>query len=405
MSYETVPGHIWNVAGFSANGAHTGLKRKRKDFTIIKSDVVCSAAAVFTKNKLIAAPLIVDKDHLQDGCAQAIISNSGSANACTGEQGIEDAYKMCELASSELLCKKEDVLVLSTGVIGTLLDMEKIKDSITHVSSILGSEKGTEAAEGIMTTDTMVKEVLVKTDINGVPVTLGAIAKGSGMIHPNMATMLSFIVTDAKIASGALQRALSASVEKTYNMISVDGDTSTNDTVAILANGVAKNDEIIEGTKEYDMFCEALDALNEMLAKMIVSDGEGATKVFEVQVIGAPTSEVAKKVGKSVVSSSLVKAAVYGGDPNWGRVMCAAGYSGADVDVPASQLTLKVDEEKIVLFDNGMPTDYSEQTAKELMEEKYITFILDLKKGNESIKAWGCDLTNEYVNINAHYRT
>ena len=398
--------HIWQVKGFSANGAHTGLKYKRKDFTIIYSEKVCEAAAVFTKNKLKAAPLLVSRENLSNGKAQAIICNSGNANACTGNKGIEDAKAMARTAAEELGCSKDDIIVLSTGVIGVLLPMEKVEASIKKVASILGEEKGSEAAEGIMTTDKMPKERVVEFEIGGRKAHMAAIAKGSGMIHPNMATMLSFIVTDVCISQSVLIKALTESVNKTYNMISVDGDTSTNDTVAMLANGLAGNDTIQDGSYEYDQFLEALDFLNEELAKMIVADGEGATKVFEVEVVNAPTLGDARVMAKSIISSSLVKAAVHGGDPNWGRIMCAAGYSNTNVEINgSSKLSLKAEGEEIVLFEDGMPTDYSEENAKDMMKKSFITFKLDIKKGKYGSKAWGCDLSNEYVNINAHYRT
>ncbi|RZN48260.1 bifunctional ornithine acetyltransferase/N-acetylglutamate synthase [archaeon] len=400
-----VDGHIWNVPGFFANGAHCGLKRKRKDFSIIFSRLPCSAAAVYTKNKVIAAPIIVTKEHLANGRAQAIICNSGIANACTGTQGLENARTMAEEAGRALGCAPEDVIVASTGVIGQQLPMDKVTDAIRSVASTLGTETGSEAAEGIMTTDTMPKELVVQTKIDGKDVTLGAIAKGSGMICPNMATMLAFVVTDASITPGALSKALFASVNDTYNMISVDGDTSTNDMVAAMANGKAGNETITEGSPDFEQFCDALTYLNEHMSKLIVQDGEGATKVFEVQVKRAPTRDDARLMAKSIVSSCLVKSAVHGGDPNWGRIMCAAGYSGASFDADASQLSIVSGDESIVLFEDGQPTDYDEDRATRMMQEEFITFVLDAKTGEGDAKAWGCDLTHEYVDINAHYRT
>ena len=398
--------HIWEINGFRAYGAHTGLKYKRKDLTIIHSDSVCQAAAVFTRNKLKAAPLIVTKEHLADGRAQAVVCNSGNANACTGRQGLEDARRMAEITARELGCSPDDVIVMSTGVIGLMLPMDKIERSIIKVASMLGKEKGSEAAEGILTTDKVSKEMVVEAEIGGKTVRIGAIAKGSGMIHPNMATMLSFIVTDVCISREDLFKALRESVDQTYNMISVDGDTSTNDTVAIMANCKAGNHPVKHGSRDYDDFLEALNLLNGEMAKKIVADGEGATKVFEVEVLNAPTLSDARKMAKSIISSSLVKAAVHGGDPNWGRVMCAAGYADTDVEIKeSSMLYLSADGETMPLFEDGMPTDYSEEKAKELMGSKFIRFILDLKQGECSSMAWGCDLSNEYVNINAHYRT
>ena len=398
--------HIWEINGFRAYGAHTGLKYKRKDLTIIHSDSVCQAAAVFTRNKLKAAPLIITKEHLADGRAQAVVCNSGNANACTGRQGLEDARRMAEITARELGCSPNDVIVMSTGVIGLMLPMDKIERSIIKVASMLGKEKGSEAAEGILTTDKVSKEMVVEAEIGGKTVRIGAIAKGSGMIHPNMATMLSFIVTDVCISREDLFKALRESVDQTYNMISVDGDTSTNDTVAIMANCKAGNHPVKHGSRDYDDFLEALNLLNGEMAKKIVADGEGATKVFEVEVLNAPTLSDARKMAKSIISSSLVKAAVHGGDPNWGRVMCAAGYADTDVEIKeSSMLYLSADGETMPLFEDGMPTDYSEEKAKELMGSKFIRFILDLKQGECSSMAWGCDLSNEYVNINAHYRT
>jgi len=350
-------GHIWEIDGFRANGAHTGLKHKRKDLTIIHSETLCEAAAVFTKNKLKAAPLIISKENLLNGKAQAIVCNSGNANACTGRQGLDDARKMAEITAREVGCSPEDVIVMSTGVIGLLLPMDKVESSIAKVASLLGKETGSEAAEGILTTDKVSKELVIETDIGGKRIRIGAIAKGSGMIHPNMATMLSFIVTDACISHRDLLKALRESVDQTYNMISVDGDTSTNDTVAIMANCMARNKPIRYGTADYDSFLEALNFLNGEMAKKIVADGEGATKVFEVEVLNAPTLSDARKMAKAIISSSLVKAAVHGGDPNWGSVMCAAGYADTDVEIKeASMLYLSANGETILLFEDGMPT-------------------------------------------------
>lgn len=398
-------GHLWQVPGFTAYGTHTGLKRKRPDLTIIKSERLCSAAAVYTKNKVVAPPLLVTRAHLADGYAQAIVCNSGIANACTGTQGMINAHAMAQITAELLGLIPEDVVVASTGVIGEQLPMEKMASSIKTVAGLLGTEQGTEAAEGIMTTDTVPKEVLYTVDVGGHTVSLAGIAKGSGMIHPNMATMLAFIVTDVSCSPDVLHDALTAATDKTFNMISVDGDTSTNDMVVVLANGEAGNPPLCLGTPGFAAFSAALDAVCEDLAKRIAADGEGATKLFEVQVVNAPTVHDARAVGKAVVASSLVKAAVHGGDPNWGRIMCAAGYSGAEVDIDASRLVLCSGGECLTLFEDGTPCDYGEHEAVRLMSGSDLVFIIDFKTGSASAKAWGCDLTNEYVNINAHYRT
>jgi glutamate N-acetyltransferase/amino-acid N-acetyltransferase len=392
--------------GFKFVGLHCGIKRKRKDLGIIYSEKPCIAAGVFTTNVVKAAPVVYNMEVLEKSFKniRAIVVNSGVANACTGEQGMKNTIKMAEKTAKELGIPVDSVLVSSTGLIGVQLPMEKIESGIEEAAKNL-AEDPLPFAEAIMTTDTVTKTSSVRVEINGKEVNVLGVAKGSGMIHPNMATMLSFILTDAKITPEALKKLLKASVAKTYNMIDVDGDTSTNDMVLILANGLSDAPEIHEGTEEFKKFSEAIDIVNTELAKKIVEDGEGATKLMEVKVINAPNVNVAKKVALSVVSSNLVKTAIYGEDANWGRVFAAAGYSGAMFDHSRLDLYIESEKNKIMVAKDGCEYPFDETEAKEILSLKYVRLILDMKQGNGEATAWGSDLTEKYVEINGRYRT
>ena len=368
------------------------------------SECPASAAAVYTTNLVKGAPLKVTKANLADGVAQAIICNSGNANTCNAN-GIEVAEEMCALVESAAGVKASDVVVSSTGVIGLPLDIEPIKNSITALAASLSKDGSDAAAEGIMTTDTAKKEIAVEFEIGGKTCTIGGIAKGSGMIHPNMATMLVFITTDVSISHDMLQTALSSDIENTFNMISIDGDTSTNDMVVVLANGMAGNDKITGYGDDFDAFMKALNTVNVYLCQKIAGDGEGASKRIECRVTGAASKDTAKIVAKSVICSSLTKAAMFGADANWGRVLCAIGYSGANVDVDKIDVEFISAKGEIAVCKNGTGVDFSEERAKEILLEDEITIAVELNSGNEAATAWGCDLTYDYVRINGDYRT
>ena len=402
---KTVSGGVCAAKGFTANGVHCGIRKNRtkKDLSLIFSEVKASAAAVYTTNLVKGAPLTVTKSHLSDGYAQAVICNSGNANTCNAN-GIEIAEEMSDLIANELKISSSDIVVASTGVIGQPLDITPIKNGIPSLVSGLGAN-GDAAAEGIMTTDTVPKEVAVSFEIDGVECKIGGIAKGSGMIHPNMATMLVFITTDCAISPEMLQKALSSDIADTFNMVSVDADTSTNDMVCVLANGMAGNVEITADDEKFETFMKALNTVTVHLCRMIAGDGEGATKLLECSVIGANTKEIAKTVAKSVICSSLTKAAMFGADANWGRVLCAIGYSGADVDVNKIDVSFISNKGEIPVCKNGAGIDFSEEKAKEILLEKEITISINLNDGEYSSTAWGCDLTYEYVKINGDYRT
>ncbi|MBO5409949.1 MAG: bifunctional glutamate N-acetyltransferase/amino-acid acetyltransferase ArgJ, partial [Clostridia bacterium] len=357
----------------------------------------------YTKNLVKGAPLTVTKANVADGYAQAMICNSGNANTCNAN-GIEIAEKMCSLLSKELGISEKDVIVASTGVIGQPLDIEPIANGIPALVSGLKADSQ-DAAVAIMTTDTVEKCVSYSFEIGGVECKIGGIAKGSGMIHPNMATMLVFVTTDCAISTAMLQKALSEDVKDSFNMVSVDGDTSTNDMVSVMANGLAGNAEITAEGEEFDTFCKALNAVTTHLCRMIAGDGEGATKLLECIVSGAASKEVAVTVSKSVICSSLFKAAMFGADANWGRVLCAIGYSGADVDVNKIDVAFKSEAGEIVVCVDGAGVDFSEEKAKEILVKKEIQVLIDLKSGDASATAWGCDLTYDYVKINGDYRT
>lgn len=400
-------GTITNVKGIKATGVTAGLKKSgKKDMALIYSEVPAVSAAVFTKNLAKAAPIITDIEHIKNGNTQAIIINSGNANSCTGEKGLENAGKMAEMTAERLGLKKEEILVQSTGIIGVQLDMEKIGKGIEKAVASLNENGGLDAANAIMTTDTFVKQVCIEVEIGGKTVTVAGIAKGSGMIHPDMATMLSFTVTDAYIEKRLLQKIFSEIANSTFNMISVDGDTSTNDMACVLANGLAGNEEITDEHSEgYKEFKDALHKINEELAKLIAKDGEGATKLIEVTVNGARSLEDARKTAKTVITSSLFKAAVFGGDPNWGRILCAVGYSGADLMIDKVSIYLKGGNKKVQVAKNGMGISFDEKEAANTLKNEKVEIIIELNDGEYDATAWGCDLSYDYVRINAEYHT
>ena len=398
-------GGVCAAKGFRASGIHCGIRKNKtkKDLALIYSEVQASAAAVYTTNLVKGAPLTVTKKHLQNGKAQAVICNSGNANTCNAN-GIEIAEKMSGLVSAELGIPAEDVIVASTGVIGQPLDITPIANGMKALAEGLGDNSDA-AAEGIMTTDTVKKEIAVTFEIGGKTCTIGGIAKGSGMIHPNMATMLVFITTDAAISGEMLAKALSSDIKNTFNMVSVDGDTSTNDMVAVMANGMAGNAEITSEGSDFDTFMQALNTVTVYLCRMIAADGEGATKLLECTVKGAKTEAIAKTVAKSIICSSLVKAAMFGSDANWGRVLCAIGYSGADVDVTKVDVSFVSAAGEILVCKDGAGVEFSEEIAKKILLEKEIGISVSLNDGEQNAVAWGCDLTYDYVKINGDYRT
>ncbi len=403
-----IGGGVCAAKGFSAAGVHCGIRRnkRKRDLALIYSEVPASAAAVYTTNLVKGAPLTVTKNHISDGVAQAVLCNSGNANTCNAD-GIEVAEKMSDLLAQNIAIRPNDVIVASTGVIGQKLDITPIAVGLPLlVSELAQSSMGSmHAAEGIMTTDTVLKEIAVEFTVGGKVCHIGGIAKGSGMIHPNMATMLVFITTDAAISPDMLHKALSGDIQNTFNMVSVDGDTSTNDMVAILANGMAGNATITKEDEDYAEFMRALNTITVYLCRKIAGDGEGATKLLECDVRGARTKEIAKTVAKSVICSSLVKAAMFGADANWGRVLCAIGYSGADVDVTKIDVSFESEAGRIDVCRDGAGISFSEEEAKEVLSANEISVIIELNSGEESAKAWGCDLTYDYVKINGDYRT
>lgn len=392
--------------GFTASGVHCGIRKNRtkKDLALIYSEVPATCCAVYTTNLVKGAPLIVTKKHIENGVAQAIICNSGNANTCNAN-GIEIAEQTCSLLSKSLSVKAEDVVVASTGVIGQPLDIQPIANGIPNLVSALSEKGDHDASEGIMTTDTISKEVAVEFELGNKTCRIGGIAKGSGMIHPNMATMLVFITSDVAISQKMLQKALSSDVEQTFNMVSVDGDTSTNDMVTVLANGMAQNELIDCENEDFYTFMKALNTVTVHLCKMIAGDGEGATKLLECKVSGADDLKTAKTVAKSVICSSLLKSAMFGSDANWGRVLCAIGYSGAQVDVNKIDVAFKSKKGKIDVCKNGAGVEFSEEKAKEILLEKDIEILVSVGNGEFCSTAWGCDLTYDYVKINGDYRT
>ena len=401
-----IDGGVCAATGFTAGGIHCGIRKNRtkKDVALIVSATPAATAAVYTQNLVKGAPLTVTKNHIADGYARAVICNSGNANTCNAD-GIEVAEKMSALVADALGIAPTDVVVASTGVIGQPLDVTPIQNGIPALVDSLSADGSDAAAEGIMTTDTVKKEVAVEFTVGGKTCRMGGIAKGSGMIHPNMATMLVFITTDCAIAPGMLQQALSTDIQNTFNMISVDGDTSTNDMVTVLANGTAGNAEITADGEDYAAFMQALNTVTVALCRMIAADGEGATKLLECVVTGAADTATAKTVAKSVICSSLLKAAMFGADANWGRVLCAIGYSGAAVDVNKVDVSFRSAKGTIPVCQNGAGIPFSEEIAKEILLEKNIDILIALNSGDAAATAWGCDLTYDYVKINGDYRT
>ena len=400
-----IEGGVCAAKGFKASGVHCGIRKQttKKDLALIVSEAPASAAAVYTQNLVKGAPIYVTKENISDGKAMAVICNSGNANTCNAD-GIEIAEKMCELTEKYTGISKKDVIVASTGVIGQPLSIDPIAEGMEELVKGLGNNSD-DAAQAIMTTDTVKKELAVSFEIDGKKCTIGGIAKGSGMIHPNMATMLVFVTTDVCISSAMLQKALSNDVKTSFNMISVDGDTSTNDMVCIMANGLAGNSEIMEEGEAFETFKKALNTVTVSLCRKIAGDGEGATKLLECIVTGAKSDSEAKGAAKSVICSSLLKAAMFGADANWGRVLCALGYSGENLDVNKIDVSFKSDKGEILVCKNGAGVDFSEEKAKEILLEKEIQILVGINDGQYSATAWGCDLTYDYVRINGDYRS
>lgn len=406
---KQISGGVTAAKGFCAASTAAGIKYKdRKDMALIYSKTPCKAAGTFTTNIVKAAPVKWDQKIVaESACAHAVVVNAGIANACTGQEGMDYCSQTADHAAELLKIPADSVLVASTGVIGMQLPMERIKDGVSAMVPELSdaNEAGHQASLAIMTTDTHEKEVAVEIELGGKTVTIGGMCKGSGMIHPNMCTMLSFVTTDAAITKELLQEALSEDVKDTYNMISVDGDTSTNDTCLLLANGEAGNAEISEKNEDYRKFAEALNFVNTTLAKQMAGDGEGATALFEVKVIHAKDKEQAKVLSKSVITSNLTKAAIYGHDANWGRILCAMGYSGVVFDPEKVDLYFSSKNGEIKIIEDGVALDYSEEEATKILSAEAVTATADIKMGDASATAWGCDLTYDYVKINADYRS
>lgn len=404
--YKNIENGVCAPKGFKAAGVHCGIKKssKKKDLALIYCEKMCSAAALYTQNKVKGAPLLVTKRNIEDYKAQAVIVNSGNANTCNAD-GEQKAQMMCELVANELKIKKEDIIVASTGVIGQVLPIEPIEAKIPELVSLLNENGSDDAAISIMTTDTVKKEIAISFNIGGVECKMGAIAKGSGMIEPNMATMLCFITTDVNIKGELLRKALLDVTGNTFNMVSVDGDTSTNDMVSVMASGLAENAEIIAENEAYVEFVSALNFVCTYVAKMLARDGEGATKLVECKVINARDERTAKVVAKSVITSNLLKAAMFAADANWGRILCAIGYSDAEFDINKIDVTLKSEKGEVPVCKNGAGVEFSEEKAKEVLLLDEITILVDMQSGENTATAWGCDLTYDYVKINADYRT
>ena len=399
-------GTVTSPKGFLGVGEHVGIKKEKKDLALIYSTVAAKAVGTFTQNVVKAAPVLWDKMIVENyDHARVIAINSGVANACTGQEGIENNEEFAKIVADNFSINKEEVLICSTGVIGKQLPMEVIKNGVEQVKPLLKEDGGMDVATAILTTDTKAKHLAVEIELGGKTVTIGACCKGSGMIHPNMATMLGFITTDCNISKTLLNKALKEIIPDTFNMISVDRDTSTNDTVLLLANGLADNPEINEENADYQVFKEALYYVNEYLAKAIAGDGEGATKLLEVQVHGANSINQAKVIAKSVCTSPLVKTAIYGNDANWGRLLCAMGYSGEQFDPYNVDLKIASEFGTLQLVAMGMATDYSEELATKILSSSEVKAIIDIHNGNYQATAWGCDLTYDYVKINADYRS
>lgn len=403
---EYISGGVTAAQGFVASGIHCGIRKNKSkpDLALIYSETECTAAAVYTTNLVKGAPIVVTQKNLSDGKAKAVICNSGNANTCNAD-GEEKAQRMCEIAAEVLGIRPTDVVVASTGVIGQVLPIEPIEQAARALCDALSPGGSNAAATAIMTTDLIPKEAAVSVEIGGKTVKIGGISKGSGMIHPNMATMLSFVTTDCAISAPMLDKAIHEVTEKTFNMISIDGDTSTNDTFAVLANGLAGNAPITAGGEDYELFTAALEAVCRKLSKLMAGDGEGATKLLICKASGAKDAEMAKTVAKSVICSSLLKAAMFGADANWGRVLCAIGYSGAAVDVQKVDVSFESAKGRVDVCRNGAGIDFSEETASEVLSEPEITILVELHLGDAETEAYGCDLTYDYVKINGDYRT
>ncbi len=406
MIMEFIEGGICAPKGFQAAGIHCGIRKGKlkKDLSLIVSDVMCNAAAVYTKNKVKGAPIAVTQEHLKDGKAIAIICNSGNANTCA-PNGVEIAEQTCQLLAKELNISASDIIVCSTGVIGLPMNLEPFESGIPKIVKKLNYDGSTDAAHGIMTTDTIKKEFAVSLILGNKECHIGGIAKGSGMIHPNMATMLSYITTDVAITSEMLQKALSNDILDSFNQLSVDGDTSTNDTVAILANGLAGNEIIDKEGKDFTVFCAALNQLTSALVKELAKDGEGASKLLECIVSGAPDKETARVVAKSVITSTLFKSAMFGEDANWGRALCAIGYSDAEFDISKIDITISSAKGNVEVCKGAAYSVFSEEEAAEILKEDEIKILVFMNQGDAQAVAWGCDLTYKYVKINGSYRS
>ncbi len=406
MVYPMIKGGVTAAKGFKASGIHCGIRGKseKKDLALIVSEVECSAAAVYTQNLVQGAPIVVTKKNIADGKAKAVICNSGNANTCNAD-GEAKAQQMCELIAAELGMQATDIIVASTGVIGQILPIEPIASHVKELAAALSEDGSLSAAQAIMTTDTVPKEAAVQVELGGKTVTIGGISKGSGMIHPNMATMLSFVTTDAAISSEMLQKALNAAVAESFNMLSVDGDTSTNDTLAVMASGLAGNAEITAEGEDFNTFAAALTQMCIYLARKMAKDGEGATKLIECVVNGAPTVESARKIAKSIICSSLVKTAMFGEDANWGRILCAIGYAGEQINIHGVDVSICSKAGQIDVCKNGAGIEFSEDFAKVVLAEEDIEVVVTLQDGDCTARAFGCDLTYDYVKINGDYRT
>lgn len=402
---QQISGGVCAPKGFRANGVHCGIRKNKikKDLALIVSDVRCAAACVYTQNLVKGAPILVTKKNVADGYAQAVIVNSGNANTCN-VNGVEIAEQMCALVEKYTGVPANDIVVASTGVIGQPLSIDPIAGGMEELTAGLG-DNSSAAAEAIMTTDTVKKEIAFSFTLGGVPCKIGAICKGVGMICPNMATMLMFVTTDAAISPAMLQKALSADVKDSLNMLSVDRDTSTNDTLCVMASGLAGNREIVSAGADYRAFCRALHAVTSAMCRALAADGEGATKLVECHVHGAKSKKAARLAAKSVINSNLVKAAMFGSDANWGRVLCALGYAGADLDVTKIDVRFRSGAGEVFVCENGSGIEFSEEEAKKVLSDKEIVIDVDLKEGGYSATAWGCDLTYDYVKINGDYRT
>ena len=403
---KMIEGGVTAAQGFVAGGVHCGIRKNKSkpDLAMIYSEKLCAAAAVYTQNLVKGAPILVTKKNIENGRAQAVICNSGNANTCNAD-GVEKAERMCAIAGEVLGIHPADVVVASTGVIGQVLPIEPIESAAQALKDSLSPTGSHAAATAIMTTDTIPKEAAVEVEIGGKTVRIGGISKGSGMIHPNMATMLCFVTTDCAISPEMLQKAITASADETFNMISIDGDTSTNDTYAVLANGMAGNPEITAEGPDFHLFCDALQAVCRTLSKLMAGDGEGATKLLVCQTTGAKDRATARTVAKSVICSTLFKAAMFGADANWGRVLCAIGYSGAAVDVDRIGVAFRSAAGQVDVCQNGAGIPFSEEEAAKVLKENEITILVDLHQGEASAEAYGCDLTYDYVKINGDYRT